>query len=381
MRRGVLIILSLAVLGTLISGPAQAVPGNDNFANATNVPVLDYATTIGAEGATTEPGELPFSCHPTGVGQTVWWKFTPGAKVHVKANTYESSYDTVLDLYHADGPNLADLEEIACNDNVAAQKTSRVTQILEAGQTYYFRIGSKTATPVTLKFRLKVRKWKVGITRGNDWFLNDLFDGTADSVFEYGAASDFKLAGNWGGHGADTPWLRRGSLWLANDWFDATFAKQFNYGASSDWALLGDWDGQDEVLSPGVRRGNVWYLNNGTDGAADIVFAYGSSTDWPLVGDWDGDGDYTPGIRRGNVWYLNNNFDSTHDIAVFAYGSSTDWPVVGDWNGDGKMTPGIVRKGVWYLSNDFDADHDIPAFGYGSATDRPIVGDWDGIVE
>lgn len=382
MRRGVLIVLALAVLGTLIGVPAaQAVPANDDFANANTIVNLDHADTLGAEGATTEPGELPFSCRPTGVGATVWWKFTPAQRVSVKANTYQSSYDTVLDLYHHNGSGLPAAEdEIACNDNVATQKASRVTHILEGGETYYFRVGSKSVNPVTLKFRVKVRRTKVGITRGNDWFLNDLYDGTADSVFEYGVASDRKLAGAWGGSGVDTPWVRRGNLWLLNDWFDASFAKQFQYGASTDYPLAGDWNG-DGILTPGIKRGNVYYLNNGFDGNADVVFAYGSSSDFPLAGDWDGDGDWTIGIRRGNVWFVNNDLDSTHNVTPFAYGSSTDFPLVGDWDGDGDMTPGVRRGNVWYLNNDFNPTHDIPAFAFGSKTDRPIVGDWNGIVE
>jgi hypothetical protein len=380
MRRGVLIILAVTVLGTLVGAPAQAVPSNDDFGDATTIVNLDHADTLGAEGATTEPGEPAPSCQPNGVGQTVWWKFTPAQKVSIKANTYQSSYDTVLALYHQGGSSLASLEPLACSDNVGPQKTSRVTHILSGGETYYFQVGSKSVTPVTLKFRVKVRKWKVGITRGNDWFLNDLFDGTADSVFEYGVSTDKKLAGAWAGNGVDTPWLRRGSLWLLNDWFDASFAKQFNYGASTDFPLAGDWNG-DGIITPGVRRGNVYYLNNSFDGIADVVFAYGSSTDHPMAADWDGDGDWTIGIRRGNVWYVNNDLDSTHNVAPFAYGSSSDYPVVGDWDGDGDMTPGVVRSAVWYLNNDFNPTHDVPAFAYGSKSDRPIVGDWNGIVE
>lgn len=382
MKRALPLTLIMAALGAFAAVPTHATTGNDDLATAIDINQLDYSATVATTGFGTEPGEDPLNCHPTGVGSTAWWTFTPAETVHVKANTYDTNYNTVMALYEAvGGTDFSNLVQIACNDQVATMKTSRITQILKGGHTYYFQVGGVAGATGTLHFRLKVRKWKVGITRGDDWYLNDLYDGSADVVFEYGNSSDAKLAGNWGGHGVDTPWVRRGNLWILNDWFDSGFAKQFGFGLSTDDPLVGDWNGTDEVLTPAVHRGIKWYFSNGLSGITDFTASYGNATDYPLVGDWDGDGDWTPGVRRGNTWYLSNDFDGDHDITAFGYGNASDWPVVGDWDGDGDMTPGVVRAGVWYLNNDFNTGHDIPAFAYGLKTDEPIVGDWNGIVE
>jgi len=393
MRRGVLIVLVVAVFAGVFGFPAQAqVPActNDLFDDAIEVTALDYSSpdcdtsTAGTAGEPAAQG-----CEVgTGLAKTVWWKYTPtvATQTHVKINTYLSSFNTVVALYEDTGSGLTLL---ACNNNVTATNTrSRVVQALQLNHTYYVRVGGVTVGGGTgggtLKFRLKKRLWKPGVVRGNDWYFNNAFDGTTDFVIEFGQSTDRKLVGAWapagdGSDGIDTPWVRRGNLWITNDWFDSTFATQFHYGASTDFPLLGDWN-RDEILSPGVRRSNIWYLNNGQDGIHDISVLYGRSTDYPLVGDWDGDGIWTPGVRRGNVFYLNNNFDAVHDIA-FAFGRSTDFPVVGDWNGDGKMTIGLVRGRDWFLSDGFDGVQTVPTFGWGFASDFKIVGDWNGIVE
>jgi hypothetical protein len=387
MRRTFLLVMALAIMGGLMAGPAQAVPGNDAFSAAEVITFLPHSDDIVTTGATTEPGEPGPSCAVgTVFGATVWFKFEPDQDVHMKANTFLSSFNTLMALYQ--GTSLANLNELACNNNVAGNKGSRVTHILQGGQTYYFQVGGTQVATGTLKFRAKVRNWKAGITSGNDWLLDDcppVCNGAAETQFEYGVSSDWKLAGYFVPHGVSTPWVRRGNLWLLNDWFDTTFFKQFTYGNASDWPLAGDWDG-DGTVTPGVRRGNVWYLNNGLDSNPDVIFAYGSATDYPLVGDWNGDGIWTIGVRKGNIWFLNNANDPTADIPAFGYGSATDKPVVGDWDGvgDGKagtFTPGVVKGNVWYLNNDFNPSHDITPFAYGTASHKPIVGDWDGIVE
>jgi hypothetical protein len=385
------IVLAAVTTLTLFAGPADAAACiNDDFADAIDIINLDHGDDCDTTAATTEssPAEPGPSCAAgKGFTKTTWWKYTPSVaeKSHIKVNTYFSSFNTIVALYKQTGSGFGGLVELACNDNVALNKNSRITQALELGETYYIQVGGAgTNNAGTLKFRVKPRTWKIAVTRGDDWYFNNGFDGLAEFHIVFGQSADQKLVGGvgigGGGHGVDTPWVRRGNLWIVNDWFDGTFVKQFHYGASTDRALLGDWNG-DEIFSPVVRRGNTWFFNNGHDGVHDFAIAYGNATDTPLVGDWNGDGIWTPGVRRGNVWYLNNGFDGTHDIMAFGYGNSTDVPVVGDWDADGKMTPGVVRGNVWFLSNGFTGTQNIGTFAYGQASDRKLVGDWNGVVE
>ncbi len=394
MRRGVL-ILAVSIFGSLISGPTAQAGGmcdnaeNDTFANAIEIVLLDHGDTcdnsLADPGAPGEP--TPTCAVGKAPGRTLWWKYKPtvSTQSHIKVNTYESvtgtgtPLNTIVSLWK--GTDVSNIVEIACNDNVAANKGSRITQALDLNQQYYVQVATVSGATGTVRFRMKPRTWLPGVVRGDDWYFNNAFDGTADFQIVYGQASDNKLAGNWAGHGVHTPWVHRGNLWLANDWFDSGFAEQFTYGLANDFPLIGDWNGTDETLTAGINRGNLFHLNNGFDGTADISVAFGSASDYPLVGDWDGNGTWTPGVRRGNVWYLSNDFNGGSVVTPFPYGSASDFPVVGDWNADGKMTPGVVRANQWYLNNGFDGVADIPGFAYGSSTDRKIVGDWDGVVE
>ncbi|MEX2557846.1 MAG: hypothetical protein WEB06_19725 [Actinomycetota bacterium] len=386
MRRFILIALVVVMFAGLLGSPARAAAcTNDNFADALEVAGLDHGDSCDSTAATTESpaGEPGPSCAAgKGFGKTLWWKYTPSVATqsHVKINTYDSSYNTLIALWEQTGSGFGGLVERACNDQLAIHKTSRVTQALTLGKTYYIQAGGVNNAGGTLNLRVKPRIWKVGVVRGDDWYFNNTFDAFAEYHIVYGASSDAKLVGGWGGHGVDTPWVRRGNLWIANDWFDSGFAKQFGFGKASDFPMLGDWNG-DEIFTPAVRRNNTWYFNNGHDGLHDFSTLYGKSTDFPLVGDWNGDGIWTPGVRRGNVYYLNNGFDATHDIPAFAFGKSTDFPVFGDWDADGKMTPGLVRGNVWYLSNGFNGVQNVGTFAFGQASDRKVVGDWNGIVE
>lgn len=390
MRRTLLIAVSIATLAGVTGFPAQAQVAactNDNFADATSIAALDHADACDSSAATTESpsGEPGPSCAAgKGFGRTTWWKYTPDGSaqkpLHIKVNTYASNYNTLIALWKQTGSDFAGLHEVACNDQLAVHKTSRVTQALEAGATYYIQAGGVNNAGGTLNLRVKPRIWQVGVVRGDDWYFNAGHDPYAEYHIVYGSSTDTFLVGGWGGHGVDTPLVRRGNLFILNDWFDSGFAKQFGFGKSTDKPLMGDWNG-DEVLTPVVRRGQIWYFNNGLDNVHDFSISYGSPTDVPLVGDWNGDGIWTPGVRRGNVYYLNNGFDGVHDIPAFAWGKSTDLALAGDWDADGRMTPGLVRGNLWFMSNGFTGVQDVPAFAYGQAGDKKVVGDWNGIVE
>ncbi|SFL73919.1 hypothetical protein SAMN04488085_116106, partial [Geodermatophilus ruber] len=49
---------------------------------------------------------------------------------------------------------------------------------------------------------------------GAEYFLNDSFTGTANTVFSYGDPGDTVLVGDWNGDGTDTLAVRRGNTYF-----------------------------------------------------------------------------------------------------------------------------------------------------------------------
>ena len=82
-----------------------------------------------------------------------------------------------------------------------------------------------------------------------------------------------------------TPGLVRGNVWYLNDGFDGTAERAFTFGRSTDTFVVGDWDG-NATYTPGIVRENLWYLNDGFDGSAEASFRYGDPGDVKIVGVW-----------------------------------------------------------------------------------------------
>ncbi len=115
--------------------PPPTPPANDSFADAEVIPGLPFSDSLSTFLATTEPSEL-FPCAPA--GKTVWYAFTPNADINLGADTFGSSFDTVLAAYT--GTSLASLTPVACNDQFQGNQ-SKVTFSATAGTTYYFQVG------------------------------------------------------------------------------------------------------------------------------------------------------------------------------------------------------------------------------------------------
>jgi hypothetical protein len=385
-RRSLVLILSVLLIVTL-AGPSEAAPPvNDDFADALALaeplPALAAAST--AE-ATTQIGEPEPSCIDDGeFGASVWYTFTPSAKVSAALDTIGSNFNTVAAIYT--GSTLAGLTEIACSDEIsfspATQGWSRAAGLLSAETTYRIQISGILAATGNLQLRLVKRRTTPAVVRGSTWFLNSGFDPNGEFNFAFGTGNDDPLPGTYlaalfGENGVSGPAVRVGNTWVMNDWFDAASFLSIGYGRSMDFPVAGDRDADGDA-DIGVVQGNLWLFDTDLDGLEDDDFAYGSAKDHKLMGDWDGDGDFTPGVIKGNTWFLNNGTDPNADL-VFGYGSASDFPVVGDWDGDGDWTPGVVKGNLWFLNNSTGPNADI-VFGYGRATDFRVVGDWDGAV-
>ncbi len=165
----------------------------------------------------------------------------------------------------------------------------------------------------------------------------------------------------------------------------------FDYGAAGDIKVVGDWDGNG-AASQGVaslHNGFIhWALSN-TRGPSSpsYEFDYGSYGDIPVVGDWDGNGTWTVGVYGGNTWLLNNyNAPGPPNITA-TWGSGSDIPLPGKWVATAApqpMTIGLVtldsaRGELKWLQRFVNALGGVDReFNWGASSDRPIAGDWQG---
>ena len=117
---------------------------NDNFADAFEIPSIPFEREQNTRGMTTEIGEplSPENClslTPFFVGATVWYGFVPASAGMVVADTFGSSYDTVLAVYTGD--TLGSLSLVECNDDRPGSFQSEIRFEGTAGTPYYFQIG------------------------------------------------------------------------------------------------------------------------------------------------------------------------------------------------------------------------------------------------
>ncbi len=165
----------------------------------------------------------------------------------------------------------------------------------------------------------------------------------------------------------------------------------FDYGAASDIKVVGDWDGNG-THTPGVvklQNGLLHWdlINTRGPGSPSYSFDYGGYGDIPVVGDWDANGTWTVGVYRGNTWLLNNyNAPGPPNITA-SWGSGNDTPVPGKWlptSGQQPMTLGLVSldasAGVlrWSLRYANAPGGVDKQFNWGPWWGRPITGDWRG---
>jgi len=108
-------------------------PVNDNMADALDLtlPATDERTTIGATLEAGEPQACGFS------STTVWYRFTAPADGIVSANTFGSSFDTILSAYVGDPSSGS---QVACNDDFDGWQSKIDFDVVE-GQTYYLQAG------------------------------------------------------------------------------------------------------------------------------------------------------------------------------------------------------------------------------------------------
>jgi hypothetical protein len=111
-------------------------PRNDYFANAAVVKGLPFVYQEDTTNGSSQSGE-PIDCGTTMV-HSVWFKYKRSTTASVSADTFGSSFDTVLGLYR--GTSLGSLSWIGCSDDRAGTLQSQITWTAVAGTTYYIQV-------------------------------------------------------------------------------------------------------------------------------------------------------------------------------------------------------------------------------------------------
>ncbi|MBY0526055.1 MAG: hypothetical protein K2R98_21855 [Gemmataceae bacterium] len=253
--------------------------------------------------------------------------------------------------------------------------------------TFQFNFGAAGDTPVTGDWNGDGRK-DVGVFRNGTWYL-DLVQGayTPQTAlqFNFGGAGDIPVVGRWTGTNIDYVGVYRNGTWFLNTIhgnYSAATTLQFSFGGAGDTPVVGHWTGTSTDYV-GVFRNGTWFLNTvqgGYSAATTLQFNFGGAGDKPVVGEWTNDNASHVGVFRNGTWFLNTvqGGYSAATTLQFNFGSAGDTPVIGQWLGDGIDYVGVFRAGQWYLDtvlDDYNAATAI-AIAFGSGRDRPVVGRW-----
>ncbi len=143
MKRLLLLVLAVSLLGLVPGTASAAAPGNDNFANATvisTVPTdLPAESNVGAMTETNEPGFF-------GIQATVWYRFTPAQTRDYTASLCDSdpNFTGVVSIYT--GSALAGLRPISTtesgfNNCSSVPGPGQASFFAFRGVTYFIQIG------------------------------------------------------------------------------------------------------------------------------------------------------------------------------------------------------------------------------------------------
>ena len=114
-------------------------PPNDDFANATEIPVIPVTLTNSNAAASREVGEPE---HAGRMGDTsIWWRWTASTAGTYRLTTAGSDFDTLLGVYT--GTSVDALSEVASNDDVDFENqvfTSELTLNAMPGTLYHLGV-------------------------------------------------------------------------------------------------------------------------------------------------------------------------------------------------------------------------------------------------
>ena len=154
-------------------------PANDNFASAEVVATLPFSTTVDISDATIQPDE-PQNCYS--MDSTVWYSFAPTETMVLRADVLGSSISGNVNIYASSGTGFSDLQFVNCSG-----PTDSPSFVAEAGQTYYFQVGSAFGESGTVTVNLRQ-----AIAPANDNFAS----AEAIASLPFGATIDITDATN-----------------------------------------------------------------------------------------------------------------------------------------------------------------------------------------
>ncbi len=125
---------------------------NDVCANATAINVTPYSNTTLTTAATIATSDPVPGCGNGSRGKSVWYRFTAPTSGTVTANTFGTSYDTILAAYVGSCGAFSPVPG-ACNDDTNGRQ-SQVSFQVTAGMTYYFMTVAYSNNGGSLLFQL-----------------------------------------------------------------------------------------------------------------------------------------------------------------------------------------------------------------------------------
>jgi hypothetical protein len=122
-----------------------------------------YATTVTTSTATTEAADPGLTCGNGSRSKSVWYRFTAPSTGTLSANTFGSSYDTILSVYSG---TCGAFRSVApgCNDDAGGTMQSQLTMTTTAGATYYFMVTAYSGNGGTQRFQLSFQSASVAAT-------------------------------------------------------------------------------------------------------------------------------------------------------------------------------------------------------------------------
>jgi len=140
---------------TATNTPTPPAVANDLCSGAIVVTSVPYTGMESTLAATKDPGDPTPSCGNHSAAKSVWYRFTAPSDGRITADTFGSSYDTLLSVHTGTCAALTAVSG-GCNDgnDDARGSQSQVTFSVVGGTTYFFMITAYSGNGGTLVFHL-----------------------------------------------------------------------------------------------------------------------------------------------------------------------------------------------------------------------------------
>lgn len=148
-------------------------PSNDDCAGASIVGNVPYSDIVDTSAATIGTGDPIPSCGNGSNSKSVWYAYTPSASGILTADTFGSSYDTILSAYTGTCGTFVDA---ACNDDSAGSQ-SMVQMNVTAGNIYHFLVSARNTDGGAVTFHLDLAP--------NCLFCDDFEDSILSGTWQY----------------------------------------------------------------------------------------------------------------------------------------------------------------------------------------------------